>query len=66
MKLEHGSRITHAGCPSFFGLELEDVHVPTSDTQGPSGEDSDRMARYSASPAPVYRACRPSEPSISL
>ena len=28
-KLEHRCRVINAGCPSFFGLGLEDNHVPT-------------------------------------
>ena len=28
-KLEHATRIIYAGIPSFFGLGLEDGHVPT-------------------------------------
>ena len=28
-KLEHGWRMIHAGFPSFFGLGLEEGHVPT-------------------------------------
>ena len=28
-KLEHGCRMIYAGVPSFFGLGLEDGHVPT-------------------------------------
>ena len=28
-KMEHGCRMVYAGFPSFFGLELEDRHVPT-------------------------------------
>ena len=27
-KLEHGCRMIHIGFPSFFGLGLEDAHVP--------------------------------------
>ena len=27
--LEHGCRVIYAGFPSFFGLGLEDGHVPT-------------------------------------
>ena len=29
-KLEHGWRMIHAGCHSFFGMGLEDCHVPSS------------------------------------
>ena len=28
-QLEHGCKMIHAGCPSFFGFGSEDVHVPT-------------------------------------
>ena len=28
-KLEHGCRMIDAGFPSFFGLALDDGHVPT-------------------------------------
>ena len=28
-KLEHACRVLYAGCPSFFGVGLEDGHVPT-------------------------------------
>ena len=28
-KLQHGSSMTDAGCPSSFGFGLEEGHVPT-------------------------------------